>query len=118
MKEPKVVAWILVIGLITTFAPMMGFAAEVTEAAEDHLALAASYEAKVAVQDALIAEHTKMKADYKDRFFVNEKVTPITKIREMEDHCNAIIEAAQVEKSQLLDFAKWHRMRASELQGL
>lgn len=93
------------------------YGAESAEVAEDHLALAASYEEKAALQDDLIAEHTKMKQDYKDRFFVNEKVTPLDKIRAMEAHCDAIIKTAEEEKAGLLDFSKWHRMRAAELQG-
>lgn len=94
------------------------FAAEAPQVASDHLTLAASYEAKAQAQDALIADHTQMKQDYKAKFFVNEKLTPPGKIQKMEDHCNAIIKTAQQEKEELLDFAKWHRMRAAELQGL
>ena len=111
------IAWMLGFSLILISAAV-GYAVETPDAINEHLALAASYEEKVAAQDALIAEHTKMKADYKSRFFVNEKVTPMDKILEMEEHCDAIIEAAQIEKNQLLDYARWHRMRASELQGL
>lgn len=99
-------------------APLVALAAEPSQVAADHLALAASYEQKATEQDALIAEHTQMKADYKDRFFINEKVTPLDKVREMETHCDAIIKNAQTEKAKLLDFANWHRMRAAELQGL
>ena len=93
------------------------YANEMSQVASDHLSLAASYEEKAGAQDALIAEHTKMKQDYKARFFINEKLTPNDKIRKMENHCNAIIETAQKEKDELLEFAKWHRMRAAELQG-
>ena len=93
------------------------FAVEAPQAASEHSALAASYEAKAQAQDALIAEHTQMKQDYKARFFVNEKVTPMSQIQKMDDHCNSIIQTAQKEKEELLDFAKWHRMRAAELQG-
>lgn len=92
-------------------------AADPSDVASDHLVLAASYEEKAKAQDALIAEHTQMKADYKSRFFVNEKVTPMEKIRKMENHCDAIIQSAETEKAELLEFAKWHRMRAAELQG-
>jgi hypothetical protein len=79
--------------------------------------MAASYEEKAAAQDALIAEHTKMKEEYKDRFYVNEKVTPMATMSEMEEHCDAIIDEAQRLKDQFLEFAKWHQMRAAELQG-
>ena len=93
------------------------YAADAPQAASDHLALAASYEQKAALQDALITEHTQMKKDYKGQFFVNEKLTPMSKIQAMDDHCNAIIQDAQKVKDELLEFAKWHRMRAAELQG-
>ncbi len=109
--------FLLVAGLVLLPGKIV-FAAETAQAASDHLAMAASYEGKAAAQDALIAEHTKMKADYKNRFFVNEKVTPLDKVRQMEDHCDAIIATAQKEKDELLEYAKWHRMRAAELQGL
>lgn len=103
--------------LALNLVPLPVFGAEAAGVADDHLAMAASYEEKAAAQDELIAEHTKMKSDYKDRFFVNEKVTPLDKIHAMEDHCNALIKAAEEEKANLLDFTKWHRMRAAELQG-
>jgi len=117
MKAFKRLTFILValFGLTLTL-PV--YAAEAPEVASEHLALAASYESKAAAQNALIAEHTTMEQEYKERFFVNEKVTPIEKIRKMENHCDAIIDAAQKEKNELLEFAQWHRMRAAELQGL
>lgn len=94
-----------------------GFAVEPAEVAADHESMAAGYEKKAAAQEELVAEHTRMKQDYRARFFINEKVTPDTKIREMEKHCDSIIaEAAQLE-TEFLDFAKWHRMRAAELKG-
>ena len=105
------------LGVLGVLLPIRVDAAEAPQVASDHLALAASYEAKAADQDALIAEHTKMKADYKDRFFVNEKLTPMSQVQKMDDHCNNIIQVAQAEKDHLLEFAKWHRMRAAELEG-
>ena len=90
---------------------------DVSQVAKDHLAMAASYEEKAAAQDALVAEHTAMKRDYKRRFYVNEKVTPLLKVQKMEAHCDAIIKQAQVLANELQEFAKWHRMRAAELEG-
>ena len=103
--------------LLSLGSGMPVFAAETSAVASDHLALAASYEEKVAAQDALIAEHTQMKQDYKERFYVNDKVTPQDQFLKMDAHCDAIIADAQKLKDELLDFAKWHRMRAAELQG-
>lgn len=104
--------------LLISFAVLPpAYTVQPPQVAQDHLAMAASYEQKAQAQAALIAEHTQMKQDYQNRFFVNEKVTPRDKIREMGQHCDAIIQAAQQEKSQLLELAKWHRLRAAELQG-
>ena len=92
-------------------------AAEPAQVAADHEGMAAAYEKKAAAQDELIAEHTEMKQDYKNRFFINEKVSPMAQIQKMETHCDAIIAGAQSLKAEFLDFAKWHRMRAAELKG-
>jgi monoamine oxidase len=115
MKILKLIG--LGVGMIGLLSQYPVYAVEVSQAIADHEGLAASYEEKAAAQDALIAEHTQMKKEYKDRFFVNEKVSSPDKIRAMENHCDAIIEAAKEEKGQLLEFAKWHRMSAAELQG-
>lgn len=93
------------------------YAGEVSEVTTDHLAQAAMYEQRAQVQDDLIAEHTKMKEDYIKRYFINEKVSPTSKIKEMEKHCDSIINEASILKAELLQFAEWHRMRAAELQG-
>ena len=104
----------MVLGIVS---PIPAYAQEVSQVASDHLAQAASYEQKVQAQDVLIAEHTKMKQDYRTRFFINEKVSPMVEIRKMENHCDTIIKDASSLKGELLEFAKWHRMRAAELQG-
>lgn len=83
----------------------------------DHQAMAASYESKANAQGELIGEHTQMKQDYKQRFYINEKVTPTSGLEKMNEHCDAIIGDAKKLQAELLDFAKWHRMRAAELQG-
>ncbi len=83
----------------------------------DHQAMAASYDNKAKAQDELIAEHTQMKQDYKKRFYINEKVTPASGLAKMDEHCDAIIGDAKKLQAEFLDFAKWHRMRAAELQG-
>ena len=117
-KEMKTVnVWFL------TMAIMMGavlaaplYANEPAQVAADHLAMAASYEQKAAAQDALIAEHQQMKKD-EQRFYINDKVTPKSNYTKMNMHCDKIIQGAQDLKAELLEFAKWHKMRAAELQG-
>ena len=83
----------------------------------DHQGLVASYEKKAAEQDAVIAEHEQMKKDYAARFSVPQKGGKLPQIQAMEKHCNAIIEDATKLRDEYRDFAKWHKMRAAELQG-
>lgn len=110
---------ILMIAMVLSLMSLTSvYAGEASEVASDHLAQAAAYEQRAQAQSDLIAEHTKMKEDYIRRYFINEKVSPTAKIKEMEKHCDTIIQDAANLKAELLDFAKWHRMRAAELKGL
>jgi hypothetical protein len=93
------------------------YAAEPSQVAADHLSKVKYYEDKAAEQGAIIAEHQQMKADYKKHYYINEKLTPSARMKEMEDHCDAIIHHAQMLKDEFLEFAQWHKMRAAELQG-
>jgi len=93
------------------------YAAEPSQVAADHLAMAKSYEEKAAALDAVIAEHEQMKKEYKSKFFINEKATPMSGLKKMNAHCDAIIKDAKKLKAEYLDFEKWHEMRAKELQG-
>ncbi len=116
--------------VILSLAIMIGFAAfhnlyaaEPSAVAADHLAMAKSYEKKAAEQDVIITEQQQMKTDYEKRFYIDEKgenltpSRPLREVKEMEDHCDAIINDARKLKDDYLEFAKWHRMRAAELQG-
>ncbi len=111
-------AMVLGLVLLSGFAvtPQL-YAAEPSQVAADHLTMVKYYEGKAAEQDAIITEHQQMKSDYKQRYFINEKVTPISRLQKMEQHCNAIIQDAQKLKADYLESAKWHSMRAAELQG-
>lgn len=93
------------------------YAAEPSQVAADHLSMVKYYEGKAAEEEALITEHQQMKTDYKKRFFINEKITPSARLKSMEDHCDAIIRDAKKLDTEFLDLAKWHKMRAAELQG-
>lgn len=116
MKTKNVVSVMMMLMLIS---PMFAYAGEVSEVVADHKAMSASYQEKAAAQDALIVEHQQMKKDYEKRFTPSNytKVGIPSKVTEMEAHCDKIINLAQQEKQELLDFAKWHQMRAAELQG-
>jgi len=111
---------IMILGLAILFvavATPVVYAVEPAQVSTDHLAMSKSYEDKAAAQDALISEHEQMKKDYKTRFYINDKLTPMAKLKKMNDHCDAIIKDAQKLKADFNDFAKWHRLRAAELQG-
>lgn len=109
-----VTGMMLVLGmLVTPFA----FADENSDAIAEHQKLAAEYQAKAAEQDALIAEHSPMKKEYESRFWMIKKAAKPKNVEDMDKHCTTIVQAAQAEKNELLEFAKWHEMRAAELQG-
>jgi len=116
MKKLSIIIFSVVIMIASAVAQNV-YAAEPSQVADDHLAMAKSYEDKAAAQDALIAEHEQMKKDYKARYFINEKITPMSQLKKMNEHCDAIIKDAKKLKAEFLDFAKWHRFRAAELQG-
>jgi hypothetical protein len=110
--------------VILSLVVMIGFAlshnlyaAEPSQVAADHLKMAKYYEDKAAEQEAIITEHQQMKTDYKKDYYINEKLTPSAKLKKMEGHCDAIIKDAKKLKTEFLEFAKWHKMRAAELQG-
>lgn len=116
MKTFQLAAYMTV--LLFLFAvPIQVQAAEVQSAISDHQGMAARYEEKAAAQDEIIAEHTKMKEDYREKYFINEKVSPMAEIKKVEKHCDGVIQNAGALKAGFLEFAKWHRMRVAELQG-
>lgn len=117
MKTSKYVALGLMV--LTMLSQVPAFAAEKADVIADHKAMAASYQEKAAAQDALIKEHQDMKGTYEKRFTPSNwsKIGIPSNVKEMDKHCGKIIKAAQQEKQALLEFAKWHQMRAAELEG-
>ncbi len=104
----------LVLGmLVTPFA----FADDVADAVAEHQKMAAVYQEKAAEQDALIAEHSPMKKEYEDRFWMIKKAGKPKNVLDMDKHCTAIVQNATALRNEMLEFAKWHQMRAAELQG-
>lgn len=103
--------------LLATMGGVAAYAAEKTQVASDHQAMAASYEEKATAQQGLIDEHTQMKKDYRSKYYINEKLTPSRTLDPMNKHCDAIIKDATKLRDELREFAKWHKMRAAELEG-
>ena len=84
-------------------------AMKLPESAADHLALAASYEEKVAAWRKEAADHRAMAEAYK-------KAHPADAAT-MEKHCMKIAKDAEKLASDAEDTAKYHRLRAKEMQG-
>ncbi len=94
----------------------MGRAVKVPETAEDHLALARSYDDKAAAWRKEAAYHREMAAAYKKTHSAPKSVPNPWTVK-MEKHCLTIEKdvgklAADAEES-----AKYHRLRAKELHG-
>ncbi len=91
----------------------------IAEAISYHSKLAQDYEEKIAEQDKLITEHQQMKKDYQNEYAANPQRPELfseIKIQKFEEHCDAILAAAQGLRERLLAFSQWHRMRAAELE--
>lgn len=108
----KVLSFVLALALVSPYT-LLAADGDVAY----HEKLAASYEEKALAQDGLISEHQQMKADFAKRVATSPKAGTPYAVKEMDEHCNAIIKEAQGLKAEYLDFAKWHQMRAAELQG-
>ena len=76
----------LALMMALSFVSLTPVYAEVSQAAEDHLALAASYEQKAQAQDTLIAEHQQMKKDYPGTLALSPKDTSSVRVQEMDKH--------------------------------
>ena len=113
MKTLAIAFLVLFMVLASTLSGVL-YGAETSDSAGDHLKLAALYRGvAVALEDSLILEHWKMKQDYPKKSILAAS----GKVQEMEKHCDVIISDATKLRNDLLGFAKWHRMRAAELQG-
>ncbi len=88
-----------------------------SEAAADHLAIAAQYEGTIADLQALITEHQDMKRSYRQQYHVNKAITPRSKFAGAQKHSYAIIRDAGRLESDLEQLVTWHMLRAAELQG-
>ena len=116
MKTIKYAA--VAVMVVSLIASVPAYAADdVSEAVSQHQTLAAQYEAKASEQDALIAEHSTMDKKYEERFWMIKKAGKPNNVLEMDKHCTAIVQNATGLRNEFLEFAKWHRMRAAELQG-
>ncbi len=111
--------WIVFTGVVVSLVfmlPLRGWSVVVPETADQHLALAQSYEDRAAKERQTVAEHEKMKVDYREQVAVSPKSESLL-VKKMDKHCDAIIATAKELEREFEKFAEWHRMRASELEG-
>lgn len=96
------------------------YAAQFDPDVSDHRAWSQIYEKKAMEQDAVIASHKKMKVQVGKYYGLDTSPSGTTDLaigRDMQRHCDEIIIAAQNLQQELSEFAKWHEMRAAELEG-
>jgi len=92
----KTIFTLMILSLLT----LSTFAGTLT--GQQHLDKVTHYESLAKAQDEIISEHRNMRFNYG---------------KGMREHCDALIKDAAALKEEYLEFAKWHKMRAAELEG-
>ena len=88
------------------------------QTAQEHKDRAAEYEKKAAEYRKDIAAHRKMLADYSKTVAKNPKDTGENAyIKKMRLHCEKYIKAAEALAAEADEMAKFHTMRAKEMEG-
>ena len=93
-----------------------GRAVKVPETADDHLALAKGYDDKATTWRNEAAYHREMAAAYKKTRGELKGVPNAWDVK-MEKHCMTIVKDAEKLAADAEESAKYHRLRAKELQG-
>ena len=105
---------VMVIGILFLFGATV-WAQDVSKVKAEHLSQASKYEELVKAQQNIMEEHSKMKSDFQKKYWINEKLSPKLKIREMETHCDKIITNAKSQKANFEMMAVMHNSLAKEL---
>lgn len=90
---------------------------EIPKTPEEHRKLAEMYRRKAAEYRAEAEEHQKMLADYKKRSYQPKSSMEAGDIKKMRLHCERYIKAANNLATEAEEMAKYHELRAKELQG-
>ena len=90
---------------------------KVPQTAEEHLALAKSYQEKVVSYRQEAETHRQMLAAYKERVINNPKAPENGWMKKMREHCEGYIKNAEEMAAGAQQFADYHTLRAKELQG-
>ncbi len=91
------------------------WAQDVSKVKSEHLSQASKYEELAKAQQNIIDKHTKMKTDFQKKYWINEKLSPKLKIKEMETHCDKIVASAKSQKANFEMMAVMHNSLAKEL---
>jgi nitrate reductase cytochrome c-type subunit len=106
---------VMVVALVSVFWTAAAVrASDVPKTKADHLAVAEKYEKLATEQDAIVKEHTQMKQDYRANQASLPKQTREKSLAEMDEHCDALIQAAKKEADEDRAIAQWHKIRATE----
>lgn len=84
---------------------------------EEHRKLAEVYRKKAAEYRAEAEEHRTMLAEYKKRSYQPKSSMEAGDIKKMRLHCERYIKAAENHATEAEEMAKFHELRARELQG-
>jgi hypothetical protein len=87
------------------------------QTAAEHQAMAKSYEEKVAAWHAEAAYHREMAATYKKAHPDAKSGAKNQWAAEMEKHCMNIVKDVEKAAAEADELAKFHRLRAKELEG-
>ncbi len=87
------------------------------ELATSHLQTAELLEEKANGYDAMIAEHQNMIKNSSGMYYLKATTPPNGVLAPMAEHCQGIIDNAAKLRDEFRQLAKWHRGRATELEG-
>ncbi len=104
----------MAIGILFLFGTTI-WAQDVSKVKGEHISQASRYEELAKAQQSIIDEHSKMKSDFRKKYWINEKLSPKLKIKEMETHCEKIITDAKTQKANYEMMAVMHNSLAKEL---
>jgi hypothetical protein len=87
------------------------------ETAAEHMAMSKEYLEKAATWRAEAALHKKMAADYLKSHPDRKSGARNSWAVKMEEHCSALVRDARAAATDAEELAKYHRLRALELEG-
>jgi hypothetical protein len=107
-----------VLSLVASAQDHQGQEMKAPQTAQEHRARAEEYEKKAAEYRSEAAAHQKMLKDYSKTVARNPKDTGENAyIRKMRLHCEKYIKAAEALAVEAEEMAKYHKMRAKEMEG-